>query len=180
MRITVTARRYAKALAGMIKDPGLLEKSAEELRAFQHLLDISDDLRTILLNPGLIPSARKNICLRVAESVGFLPHIMSFLGLLIEKGRLRLFSQIVHAFQEIADDRAGRIRAEIRSSTPLPADTQAEIKDILERVAGKSLIVSIEEDPALLGGIIARIGSRVFDFSLRTHLERLRNSIAQG
>jgi len=180
MMITVAARRYAKALTGKARDQALLEKSVDDLNAFQQLLGSDETLRKALLNPGLPPARRKGLCKGVAEALAFSPQVMSFLGLLIEKGRLILLPQIVEALQDIVDERAGRARAQIITARPLKEETTAEVKKVLESVLGKKVITRVVEDPTLLGGLIVRVGSQVYDLSLKTQLERLRESIVRG
>ncbi len=180
MRITVPARRYAKALAGRVRDAALLEKTAAEMDAFRRLLEAQEALRTVLFNPGVTPAARREIVKRLSGPLGLSPHLTSFLCLLIGKGRLAVFPQIVEAFREIADARAGRVRTEIRTARPLSKEEAARVQKALEKTLGKTIIMTVEEDARLLGGLVARIGSEVYDFSLRTQLERLKESIAKG
>jgi len=180
MMITVAARRYAKALTGMVKDQSLLERSVDELNAFQQMLGSDETLRKTLLNPGLTPASRRGLCSGVAEALSFSPQVMSFLGLLIEKGRLILLPQIVEALQDIVDDRAGRARAQIITARPLKEETTTEVKKALESALGKKVITRVLEDATLLGGLIVRVGSQVYDLSLKTQLERLRESIVRG
>jgi len=180
MRITVVARRYAKALAGMAQSAAQLDIIAEDLEKFQSFLESEEALKKALYNPGLTPAARLGLCTKVAEALGLIPHIISLLRLMTEKGRIRLFPQVAEAFQEIVDARAGRIRAHILTARPLTEGMTAEVRKALETSLRKTVIMSVEHDPTLLGGLIARIGSQVYDFSLRTQLERLRKSIAQG
>ena len=178
--ISVAARRYAKALTGMVRERALLERSVDELSIFQQLLGTDEALRKALLNPGLTPARRKGLCKGVTEAMAFSSQVMSFLGLLIEKGRLVLLPQIVEALQDIVDEKAGRARAQIITAKPLREETTAEVKKTLESVLGKQVITRVVEDPTLLGGLIVRIGSQVYDLSLKTQLERLRESIVRG
>jgi len=180
MMITVAARRYAKALTGMARDQAVLERGADELNVFQQLLGSDEALRKALLNPGLTPSRRKGLCNEVSEAMAFSSQVTSFLGLLIEKGRLVLLPQIVEALQDIVDERAGRARAQIITARPLKEETTTEVKKALESALGKKVITRVLEDATLLGGLVVRVGSQVYDLSLKTQLERLRESIVRG
>jgi len=104
----------------------------------------------------------------------------TFLGLLVERRRVHYFRQIIDAFQEFVDEEKGVVKAIVKTAVPLPDDLSEKVKDLLAKVAGKQVVVQVKEDSEIIGGIIVRIGDTVWDGSIRSQLQALKQSIERG
>jgi F-type H+-transporting ATPase subunit delta len=103
-----------------------------------------------------------------------------FLRLLVERGRIQYLRMIVSCFQEFMDEETGVVRAVVRSAVPLPKDLRDKFSEVLAKVTGKQVTLQIEEDPAIVGGVVAHIGDMVLDGSIRSQLQSIRESIGRG
>jgi F-type H+-transporting ATPase subunit delta len=116
----------------------------------------------------------------VCEQGGGSQTIRNFFAFLIEQRRLVAFDAIHDEFNRLADEAAGRVRAEVRSANPLRDEQRARLVDALARRTGKNIELTVHVDPSLIGGAIATVGGLVFDGSLRTQLSQLRSTLTQG
>jgi F-type H+-transporting ATPase subunit delta len=174
------SRRYARALVEALAQPEPLEAAGRDLDAFVRLLREHRDLRALFANPGVQRRDKEAILGRVTAGLGLGPIVTTFLGLLLEKGRLGHLEIIVRTYHDLVDERLGRVRAEVTATAPLDAAMQARLADRLAVVAGKRVVLETKTDPGLLGGMVARIGGTVYDGSLRAQLGRLREQLLRG
>jgi F-type H+-transporting ATPase subunit delta len=100
--------------------------------------------------------------------------------MLLTAGRLGALEGMVRAYEALVDERLGRVKAEVTAAAPLDGEQQERLRRRLEQVAGKRVYLEVHEDPAILGGITARIGSQVYDGSLHAQLARLREQLVRG
>lgn len=172
------ARRYAKALIELAAPSGQAEEVGTNLADLTALLNRSQDLHGVLAHP-LVPPARKQAILEeVLERGGALPLTLRFIAHLTRMGRLPVLQPVATAYHDLLKAHQRRMRAEVLTARPLP---EAEILRIRRRLAeAVRLDVEVEVgiDPALLGGAVVRIGSRVADGSLRNHLRQLGRSLS--
>jgi F-type H+-transporting ATPase subunit delta len=171
------ARRYARALADVAAGSGELERIQRDLTAVTSALAGQADLRRLLRNPSVPRDAAARALDRVAEGMGLAALTRRFLGLVVRAGRLEALEAILKVYAGLADERRGRLRAEVITAAELPADQLARLRDRLSALKGRQVYLEIRRDPALLGGIVTRIGSEVYDGSLRTRLARLREAL---
>jgi F-type H+-transporting ATPase subunit delta len=171
------ARRYAKALFQLAKEEGQVEALRAEVGAFQGLLEESEELRDVLLQPLHPVSQRRAVLAAVAERQGASPMLKSFLGLLVDNRRLVDFEAIRDEIERLAAADAGLRKAFVRTASPLGETQRERLRAALSRRVGGDLQLEVEQDPSLLGGVVAQVGDLVFDGSLRSQLERLRASL---
>jgi F-type H+-transporting ATPase subunit delta len=171
------ARRYAKALFSLALEKGRIEPWCDGLLALGAAIDASPELRDLLQNPAHARDVRAAVVLRLAQSLDLEAEPAALLQLLGERNRLDGLSAIVNAFRELADVELGRLRATVTSAVALD---DAAVQAIAERISAatkKKVLVERAVDPAILGGVVTQVGSVVFDGSLRTQLEDLRNTL---
>jgi F-type H+-transporting ATPase subunit delta len=167
------ARRYARALFGIGVDKGIFEALGQELDTLAAVYAQSAELRQTLESP-LFPVAQKRSILdKVIQRVAQSAVMRNFAVLLLERGRISILPLIARSYQELTDQQLGRVRAVVSSARPLDVVTEAEIQRALERRTGKKVLMKTEVDPALIGGVVARVGGLVLDGSLRTRLDQL-------
>jgi F-type H+-transporting ATPase subunit delta len=173
--------RYANALADVVLSPdsGVQpQQVVEQLRAFDQAVQSSPDLRQVLASPA-IPVARKRAVIKdIAEKLGFALVVRNFVLVMNDHRRAAGLPQVVEAFEALLDERLGFIRVEVRSAFELNQDQQGELSGQLGKLAGSQVRMRFAFDPELIGGVTARIGSRVYDGSVRGQLAEMRKRLS--
>ncbi|HYZ83348.1 MAG TPA: ATP synthase F1 subunit delta [Bryobacteraceae bacterium] len=174
------AARYAAALVDAVLDPasGLgYEDAWFQLRAFEDALNTSPDLKNVLLSPAVPVNRKRAVVKDLAELLGLHRLIRNFLFVLLDRRRLTLLTEARQAFELIVDERLGIVRAEVRSAAPLSGEQEQVLASEFGRLTGKQVRIDFRVDPLLLGGVVAKIGSTVYDGSVRAQLEALRGRL---
>ncbi|MCD6200166.1 MAG: F0F1 ATP synthase subunit delta [Deltaproteobacteria bacterium] len=180
MTNTVIAKRYAKALFAVAKEEGKLEAYSEALKDIDAFLEGSPDVEAALVSPVFPADIKQTVLEEIIKASGVEDALAIFLRLLVERGRIQYLRMIVSCFQEFMDEETGVVRAVVRSAVPLPKDLRDKFSDVLAKVTGKQVTLQIEEDPAIIGGVVAHIGDMVLDGSIRSQLHSIRESIGRG
>ncbi len=172
------ATRYARALLDVAlkeqTDLAVIESQMAELSALfaQH-----DDLRKALLNPA-VPLPRKRAAVaQIIALAGVLPIVAKTVTLLTERDRLILLPEVADAFSRRLLERQNIVRAEVTTAEPLAADRLDAVRRSLATATGRTVDISARVDPSIIGGMVARVGSTVFDASVASHLQRLRQRL---
>jgi F-type H+-transporting ATPase subunit delta len=184
MTLSAVATRYAHALADVVTasgSPVRPEDAIAQLKAFEAVLRSSLELRTALATPA-VPTARKRAVVgRIAGVLQLQQILRNFLFVLVDHRRIASLTQIIHSFEIVLDERLGFARAEVSSATGLTEAQQTALRTALERISGKHLRARYAVDGALIGGVVARIGSTVYNGSVRGQLDTLeRRMRAKG
>jgi F-type H+-transporting ATPase subunit delta len=174
------AKRYAKALAEVAAGSQMLEVVRDDLRAFVDLLRGHRELRQFLANPSVSRRDAAETVKEIGTSMRLVPLTATFLQIVLEGGRIVGLDGILRAYEALVDDQLGRVRAAVTSAAPLTTEAQDRLRQRLSEVAGKTVYLDVKEDPALLGGLVAQIGSRIYDGSLKTQLARMRDELARA
>jgi F-type H+-transporting ATPase subunit delta len=181
MTLSAVATRYAHALADVVTgadSPLRAEDAISQLRAFQGALRSFPDLDNALLTPA-VPVARKRA---VIGRVGYILELSqitrNFLYVLVDHRRITSLPEIIHSFELTVDERLGFARAEISTAHKLSEDQQTEVRVRLEMISRKRLRARYTVDNSLIGGVLARIGSTVYDGSVRGRLDTLWHSMS--
>lgn len=174
---TGLAQRYATALFDLAGDEGSLDQVASDLSGFVRLMDESADLKRLVESPVLGREEQGRAVLAVAEQAGLAPLTTRFLGLLAQHRRLFALPGIAKAFNAMLAAHKGEVAAEVVSAVPLGEDELATLKQSIASYVGQAVTVETRVDPALLGGVVVRVGSRMLDASLRTKLQQLEQSL---
>jgi len=172
-------RRYAKALFSLAVEQNRVEAWSDSLRALKATIDGSAELRDVLQNPAYSKEQRRAVAAKLAESLELDPEPANLLQLLADRNRLEHLSAVADHFGELADAKLGRIRAVVTTATAIDAEALKAIADRLGAVANATVLVKHAVEPAIVGGVVAQIGSIVYDGSLRTQLEQLKTSLKQ-
>ena len=138
----------------------------------------SKDLHELLLNPSIPVKKRVAILDAVNAKIGCGPKVRNFLAVLISHERLSALDEIVAEYRAEMNRRLSIAEAEVVTARPLPAQEQQDLARQITELAGTKVNATFREDASLLGGAIIRIGSTVYDGSVRGRLERLRESLA--
>ena len=165
MKNLTVARRYAKALLIIGKEDGQAETYRDELDGFAKLMAKEKELEQAITNPLYAASGRKKVLEIIVDKVGLSKIVASFLLLLFDKGRFDFLSDINDFYQKLADELKGVLRASLVSASELSSETVEKIRTTLSKRTGKDIILKVEQDPGLIGGIVSRIGDLVLDGS---------------
>src|SRR5580698_1260601 len=175
--LSALATRYAKALLEVVVGPksGIDPKVAmDQLRDVSAMISGSEYLKNALLSPAVPPMRKRAV---VAKLVKVDPAIRNFLYVVIDHRRVHEIPAMVEAFEVLLDEYLGFVRADVSSALPLNDSQKASLEAQLTRVAGKKAKPNFKTDPALVAGVVARVGSKVYDGSVRGQLERLRATL---
>ena len=173
-------RRNAKALLTLGKDDGKYKEYGEALRGFAALLEREPELKDAVLNPVHGREERRKLLLKVLELLQLPPFVGNLLQLLFDKHRLGAVAGVSQAYQQQVDVLENVSRAKVKAAVSLDDATQARLRKTLEKLTGTTVVMDVEEDPGIIGGLVARVGDLVLDGSVRTQLQSLRESLIKG
>ncbi|MHB1844655.1 MAG: ATP synthase F1 subunit delta [Deltaproteobacteria bacterium] len=174
------ARRYARALLEACPDGAKADQAVGELSRLRAALDESTDLRNVLFNPAFERAQRHALVDALAKPLSLGPLTQNLAHLLVDRSRFHFVGGIARAFQELADERAGRSRASVVSASPLPPELAPRLERALSAAVSRNVTVEARVDPSLLGGVVAQVGSLLFDGSVKTQLDGLRRELKQS
>lgn len=180
MSLRTSANRYAKALFDVaLSENTELSKVGSDLSEVTALLTENTELRLALERVGVPDHARTAVMEQVADRLGLAPQVKKLVVVLTESRRLNLLEDLAEAFHERLLAHQNIVRADVTSAAALSPDKTKALADSLAKVTGKNVELTVTVDPELLGGVVARIGSTVYDGSVKTQLERLRHELVE-
>ncbi len=180
MKNLAIARRYAKALLLIGKEDGQADIYREELARVARLVATDGPLGAALTNPQYNVAGRKQVLQTVIQRLELSKAVGSFLLLIFDKGRIGFLASINDFYQKLADELKSIARASLVSATELSSETIEKIRAALSNRTGKEVILDVEQDPGLIGGIVTRIGDLILDGSVKTQLLNMRESLKRG
>ncbi len=180
MKNLAIARRYAKALLIIGKEDGQTEQYRQELNGVAQLMVEDKQLSDTIANPLYKSGDRKQVLQKIIEKLNLSKTMSSFLLLLFEKGRFGFVGSINDFYQMLADELKGVARASLVSASQLTSEAIEKIRSALSKKTGKDVLLQVEHDPALIGGIVTRIGDLILDGSIKTQLLNMRESLRRG
>jgi F-type H+-transporting ATPase subunit delta len=167
-------KRYARAIAELAREGGMLDAVTNEFSDLASAYSGSDELRDALDNPLVALDAKRNILRDLCTQIQTSELTRNTALLLGDRRRVRVLPQIALALREIRDKEKGLVRAEVVSGRALKPDYAEKLQRELERITGKKIVLEQRIDPSLLAGVVARIGDTVFDGSLRARLDQAK------
>jgi F-type H+-transporting ATPase subunit delta len=174
------AARYARALLDVsiaADDPQRVEK---DLESFVDLVAGHDGLRKVLQNPVVAAAKKQAIMRELASKSGASTPVQRLLDVLAERDRLAILDEILAAYRDRLMDHLRIVRAEVVTAVPVPPDSVAALERSLSESTGKQVSLQTRVDPTIIGGVVSRIGGTVFDGSVRTQLQRMKEKLAQA
>ena len=181
MSARATATRYAKALLDVASQAGAAAKVEQELAAVVQLVSGNSELAHAITSPSVPSAAKRGVIGAVADRLTASPATKNALLLMAERDRLGLLADVLAVYRERLLDQQKVVRAELRSAAPLAPDAVKAIEARLSAVTGRTVAVETAVDPSLIGGVLAKVGSTVYDGTVKTQLEKLRKQlVAQG
>ncbi len=174
---SAVAFRYARVLADLA-GTARVDDIGAQLDTFASALRESADLRTAMESPAVPPGRKRAVVTRLAEMLPLSDLVRRFLFVVIDHRRTALLPDIREAYEQVTDDRLGVVRADVTSAMPLSEPQRAEVAARLSRLTGKQVRARFGLSPDLIGGIMARVGSTVYDGSVRGQLNSLKARMA--
>ena len=175
------AKRYARAIFSIGEDEGLIEQFGANLTDFSQVLSQNEqEIILVHFNPVIHVKELLPVVETLTVKLELNAQVSDFISLLLEKNRLELFFDISVHYQEMVDRKLGKIRASVETAVAISAEEKQQIQTSLaeaNNVALNNLLVDYSINPDLIGGIIAKVGDKLYDASIRTSLENIRTSL---
>jgi len=173
-------RRYAQAVIKLARERGALASVGEELARAAATFS-QEDLKGLVLNPGIDAAARRNIVGQVVERLELSPIVGDLIRLMAARDRLAVLPDVARAYERLVDRELGRARVTIHSAAKLEQEQLMALEALAKRLTGASLIVvSTKVEPELIGGVTLAVGGTVYDGSVKTQLERLADKMVRA
>lgn len=180
MSTNAIARRYAKALVQIGAEEGQVDKFNSELTQFNTVLAANAGLTSVFSNPAYGIEAKREILKEIIGKLALSASVAKFLQLLLDRSRLAFLPQITESYGNFADDLSGVVRPTLTSGLPLEESQIEEIKTSLAKTTGKKVMLKVQVDPSLIGGVVTKIGDKVFDGSVKTQLAKIQDILQKG
>jgi F-type H+-transporting ATPase subunit delta len=178
MSVQTVARRYASALADVVLEQGEAREVQDELTAWERFFQSSDNLREVFSNPTIALDQKRAVLNKLIERTRPRPTTINFLKVLLQNQRITDLAEINRKFAEVLDTRAGTMAATVTAARSVPPDAQQKLQQTLSTLTNSRVRVNFATDPELIGGLVTRIGSTVYDGSVRNHLQQIKEKMA--
>ena len=173
----VIANRYARALADVVAASGDYRKVLKELEDFLGVYRDNPELKEVLASPAVAIAQKMKVLEAIGQRLGASPVTVNFLRVLLANYRMPLLEETVQAYRKIANDRMGIVQVTISSASDLSPAERESVAARFQGLTGKQVELEFRTDRELLGGILAQIGSTVYDGSVRGNLARIREEL---
>ena len=178
MSSQTVARRYASALADVTIARGEAAEVQTELIAWEQMMLTNASLLEAFSNPTVAYDQKGKVLEELIKRTRVRPTTANFLRLLLKNQRLAELAQVNAKLAQVLDERAGVVSAQVTSARPVADPARVSLQEKLEKVTGKKVRLTFETDESLLGGLVTRMGSTIYDGSVRDQLRRLSEELA--
>lgn len=180
MSVETVARRYALALAEVVAKSSETEVVKSELKTWEAMIDANTDLQTAFRNPAISQADKEKVLNNLIEKTNPIKTTANFLRVLLRNGRLAEIGEINRKFASVLEEQSGVVSANITSARELSEAQKTEVLLNLELLTGKRMNLEYKTDESLIGGMVTRIGSTVYDGSVKTQLQELKQQLING
>ncbi len=177
MSITTIANRYARALADVITERGEMNEVVADLSGFTALMNGHEQLRDVFASPVISTERKRNVLGELLAKIQLRPTSSNFLRLLVDNSRLHNLDQILKVLMRELDSRTNIVSAEITTAREISQQEETLLADKLKAATGKQVRLQFRTDPAIIGGVVTRIGSLVYDGSIKTQLAQMKKRL---
>ena len=167
------AGRYSSALFELAELGGVLDKVSDELDSIAKLLDYSQDLNGVMKSPVISKEDQKVVMTEILDRLNIGDLRVNFISIVLQNRRLAVLPSMIADFQLRLSERRGQILAEVTAPNTLSKNQMKDITQTIKKATGKQVSIREIVDKTILGGLIVKVGSRMFDNSLRTKLNKL-------
>lgn len=172
------ARRYAVALADVVIVKGEARQVQEELSAWEMMMQANEPLLQVFRNPTVPYEQKRKVLTALIARARVRPTTANFLQVLLQNQRLGDLGEVNKRFAQVLDERSGVVSAEVTTARPVPEDSQQALRAKLSALTGKDVRLSFKTDEELIGGMVTRIGSTIYDGSVRSQLQLAKEKLA--
>lgn len=174
MSVQTVARRYATALADVVTARGEAQEVQKELTAWETMMQSNEQLLEVFRNPTIPYEQKRKVLNALIARASVRPTTANFLQVLLQNQRLADLNEVNKRFAQILDERSGVVSAEVTTARPVPQASQDALRTKLTSLTGKNVRLSFTTDEELIGGIVTRIGSTIYDGSVRNQLQQVK------
>ena len=178
MSLQTVARRYAAALADVVIERREEREVQNELEHWASLIESHPQLKEVFANPTIPYDQKRKVLEELISRTRVRETTASFLRVLLKNQRLSQLRDIVERFAYVLDERAGMVAASVTTARPIPEELRNNLHEALTVATGRKVRLSFTTDDRIIGGLVARVGSTIFDGSVQSHLERLSEDLA--
>lgn len=180
MSITSVARRYGEALADVAISHNQVDLVDGEVRLFTQMMSAHRELQGVFASPIISHSEKERVLNAIIDRTRPGKTTTNLLKTLLRHNRLQHLDTVYEQFHREINDRKGTVVAEVKTAAPVNSDQQEMLSRKLQQVTGKQVQLRFETDPSLIGGVVTRIGSTVYDGSIRTQLQGIKERLKTG
>ena len=174
----MVARRYATALADVVTARGEAQEVRGELRDWAEMMQSNEQLLEVFRNPTIPYEQKRKVLNTLITRARVRPTTANFLQVLLQNQRLADLSEVNKRFAQILDERSGMVSAEVTTARPVAQSAQDALRAKLTTMTGQNVRLNFTTDEELIGGIVTRIGSTIYDGSVRNQLQQVRDRLA--
>ena len=179
--MSVLSLRYAHAFASVTAsshlDTGAVQ---QQLNDFSGTLAGSHELREVLMNPSIANEQKLKVLDAIAARIGIFPQVRNFIAVIMDHQRLHELDEILTEYHNVVDEQLRLAEAEITSARPLNDQDRAELEAQVAKLVGSRVRATYHQDATLLGGAVVRVGSTVYDGSIRAQLQQLKDKLVNA
>jgi F-type H+-transporting ATPase subunit delta len=176
--VQTVARRYAAALADVLRERGEARQVQEELSAWELMIRSNAQLQEVFSNPTIPYDQKQKVLSSLIARTRVRPVTANFLQVLLQNQRLTELGEVNKRLAQVLDERSGIVSAQVTTARPVPENSQQALRAKLAAMTGKEVRLSFATDEELIGGLVTRIGSTVYDGSVRTQLQQVKEKMA--
>ena len=177
MSLQTVARRYATALADVAIERREDRKVQAELDSWASMIESNPQLKEVFANPTVAYDQKQKVLDDLISRSGVRETTASFLRVLLRNQRLSQLREVAARFGHILDERGGMVAADVTTARPISEELKNSLHETLAVATGRKVRLNFHTDEAIIGGVVARIGSTIFDGSVQNHLERLSEGL---
>lgn len=178
MSLQTVARRYASALADVVIERREEREVLSEIRSWASMIANNPQLKEVFANPTVAYDNKRSVLEELLARTHVRETTGSFLRVLLRNQRLAQLPEIAERFSQVLDERGGVVAAEITTARPISEELKKALHDSLASATGRTVRLTFATDEAIIGGLVARIGSTIFDGSVESNLERLAEGLS--
>lgn len=178
MSVQTVARRYATALADVVIARGEAQEVQRELTVWEEMMRSNEQLTEVFRNPTIPYEQKRKVLNALIARARVRPTTANFLQVLLQNQRLADLSEVNKRFAQVLDERSGVVSAQVTTARPVPQSAQENLLTKLTALTGKNVRLSFTTDEELIGGIVTRIGSTIYDGSVRNQLQQVKERLA--
>ena len=180
MSVETIARRYGSALADVVLKSGETDTVKSELTQWAAMIESNASLHDVMSNPAIQHAQKEKLLESLIERSRPSRTTANFLRVMLRNGRLQEIVAVKNRFENELEQRRGIVSAEVTSARELPESERSELRSRLEKLTGKQVNLNFSIDQEIIGGVVTRLGSTVYDGSVKTRLENLREQLISG